>query len=110
MEIEPKLFLLAIYSNNFTDTAWLAIIIATTITKVSPYQTVTSPHKASQPFCVDLKKENLYGLQCKLRSINISIKQLAVFQFEPKHEISLLAMYSILATNFYIYKTLGRKT
>ena len=32
-----------------------------------------------------------------------------MFQCEPKPEIFFTAMYSILATNFYIYKTRGRK-
>ena len=103
METEPKLSFLAIYSNNSTNTVRLAIIIATTIAKVSPYQTVTLRHKASQPFCVDLKKENVYSLQCKLCSLHISMKQPVVC----KPEIFFITMYSIIATNFCIYKARG---
>ena len=80
MGIEPKLFFLAIYSINFTDSERLAIIIATTITKVSPYQTMTLLHKASQTFCLDLEKENLRKLQCKPCFFTFRIKQPIVFK------------------------------
>ena len=57
-------------------------VIATTTTKVSPYQTMKSLHKASQPFCVDLKKKNLCKLLCRLVSFYIRIKQIIVLKLE----------------------------
>ena len=80
--MEPKLFFLAMYSTNFTNTTRWTIIIATTITKISPHQTMTTLHKASHPFCRDLEKENLCKLQCKLCSVYIRIKQAIVFKLE----------------------------
>ena len=69
-----------------------AQIIATTITKSIPNQTVTSFHKASQPFCVNKKYKNLYNFQYNLLKNNIAksnicfflvrIKQSAVIQCE----------------------------
>ena len=82
MKMKPKLFYIAMYSINLTDAARRAIIIATTTTKASPYQTMTSLHKASQPFCVDLKKENLHKLQCKLCFLYSRIKQPIVFKLK----------------------------
>ena len=64
--MKPKVVCLAMYNINLTDAAGCTIIIATTIIKVSPYQTMTSLHKASQPFCLDLEKKNLRKLKCKL--------------------------------------------
>ena len=77
--MKPKLFFLAMYSIN---AARWAIIIATTTTKVSPYQTMMSLQKASQPFCVNLKKKNLHKLHCELVSFYIRIKQTIVFKLE----------------------------
>ena len=82
MKMKPKVFFPAMYSINLTDAARWTIIIATTTTKVSPYQTMTSIHKASQPFCVDLKKKNLRNLLCRLALFYTRIKQIIVFKVE----------------------------
>ena len=79
---KPKLFFPAMYSINLTDAARWTIIIATTTTKVSPYQTMTSLHKTSQPFCVDLKTKTLRNLRCRLVSFYIRIKQIILFKAE----------------------------
>ena len=81
-EIESKLFLLAIYSNNFINTVQTTIIIATFL--ISPYQTMTVLLIASPPFCVKLNKEDIFKLQCNLCvlyiKIKIKIKQTIVFK------------------------------
>ena len=77
--MKPKVFCLAMNNINLTDAAGWTIIIATTITKVSPYQTMTSLHKANQPFCLDLEKKNLLKLKCKPCCFYIRIKKPIVF-------------------------------
>ena len=74
-----KLFFLTIYSSIFTDAKRWVIIIATPTTKVLPNQNVTSPCKASQPFCVESKKGKSCRLQCKLLHFHIRGKQPILF-------------------------------
>ena len=47
MNMKPEILFLAMYSIKYTDSLRWAIIIATTIKKSIPNQTVTSKHKAS---------------------------------------------------------------
>ena len=75
-----NLFFLAIYSFIVTGASWRVIIIATPATQVLPNQTVMSPFKASQPFCVESKKGNSSILQRKLHHFHIRGKQSIVFK------------------------------
>ena len=64
--MKPKLFFPAMYSINLTDVVRWAIIVATTIIRILPNQTVASKHKAFQPFCIGVKEENSFNLQYNL--------------------------------------------
>ena len=84
------------YSIDLTDAARWTIIIATTITKVSPNQTMKTLHKASHPFCIDLVEEILHKLQCKLYSIYIRIKQSIVFKSEFLNQNSVYSLDNLV--------------
>ena len=75
-----NLFFLGIYSFIVTGPSRRVIIIATPATQVSTNQTVMSPFKAIQPFCVESKKGNSSILQRKLHHLHIRGKQSIVFK------------------------------
>ena len=63
MEPESNL-ILTVKRNNFKNLALFKIIIAITLT--SPNQTMTKLLTDRPPFCVRLKREDIFNLQCKL--------------------------------------------
>jgi len=80
MNMNLNLFFLGIYSFIVTGPSRRVIIIATPATQVSTNQTVMSPFKGIQPFCVESKKGNSSILQGKLYHLHIRGKQSIVFK------------------------------
>ena len=94
--MKPKLFFPQRISINLIDVVRWAIIVATTIIRILPNQTVASKHKALQPFFMKVKEEISYKLRYNLVIFHARIKHPAVFT----HEIVCDCNF-FLITHFY---------
>ena len=96
--MKPKLFFPAMYFNNLTNVARRAIIVATTMIRILPNQTVTSKHKAFQPFYIGVKEE----ISDKLR-YNFMLTQEIICDFLIKYFYNMSAPSAYKVNYLYLH-------